>query len=294
MMKKISFWAGVISVFTFGACTEVGPSIDFGSVAVDTTYTGTAESPMPRKVLMEEFTGVSCPPCPNGHRMVASIKSNLGGNLVSVAYHIFNFPQGSPVEENGVLVSKYDFRLQESTDVGKEIFGGIAQMPTGVVDRVPVGNDIQLGVGNWSNAASNRAAVAPPLNLYLTITNFDSTTGEGKVRAKIVYNEDVSVKQNIVVMITEDDVEDAQKDGLTVVEEYTHEHITRDIVTSIYGVTIPEKVNPRFAGRVYERTFDFKLDKAWVAKHCNIVVFVHNDDASNKEVAQAEEIRIIQ
>lgn len=297
-MKKIALIAAATGIFLFQSCSEVAPKInginteDGAATAGDTAYTTTVETPQAKKVLAEEFTGVSCPPCPGAAKLMRSIREQLNGDLVVVAYHILNYPQSSPVEKNGELLSKYDFRTQDATDVGASIYGGIGALPSGGFDRSPLNNTILLNQGNWSNVAQKRLGEEAPVNIHITPT-YDQTTREATIRVKLAYTQAVTIKENLTVAIVEDSIIDAQKDGLDIVKEYLHEHVLRDIITPTIGIAIPPMVEPKEPGRVFETSFKVTINEDWHAEHCHIVAFVNRDDPSDRTVVQAAEEKLM-
>lgn len=291
-MKRLALFIAIAGTIGLHSCKEVGPDINFDSSAYnDSTYKVTAESPMPKKVLAEEFTGVSCPPCPGGHALMKAISQNLGGNIVVLSYHIFNYPQASPVEENGVRLSKYDFRTQDATDVGASIFGGIGAMPLAGFDRIAVDNSITINKPNWSSAAEARAKVAPPMNIHID-NAYDNSSREVTIKVTVAYTSAVTARENLTVCIIEDSIVDAQKDGLSIDSAYVHEHVLRNITTAVKGDPIPPKVEPKEAGKVYTRTLKDTLSTDWNANHCRVVAFVGLDEG-DRHIEQAEEADVI-
>lgn len=289
-MKKISFLIAFTGILLFQACKEIGPQIDFGPSGNDTTYKTTPETALPKKVLAEEFTGVSCPPCPNGHDIMKSIKESLDGNLVIIAYHILNYPQAYPIDDKDHK-SKQDFRTEEATKVGSEIFGGISGMPSGGFDRVPQNGELTLSTGQWSTAAETSSKNTSPVNIHIT-SSYDADTKEATVIVTLAYVANVSEDQNLTVAITEDGIADLQKRGLELIEDYDHEHTLRDIVTPIVGKQIPND-NPKEPGRVFQSVFTVPIDAKWVPENCNVVAFVTNNTANNREVVNAEEVKLM-
>ncbi len=292
MKKLLILAAGVL--FLMQSCEEVGPQIDFGpgvAQGEDTTYSADIEEPQSKKVLAEEFTGVSCPPCPNGHTQMRNIKKTIDGNMIIVAYHILNYPQAYPVEKDGSLLSKYDFRTEDATDVVNNLFGGIKNMPVAIFDRTPVNGNLQLDLTQWSNPPKQRAALGTPVNVHLTST-YNADTKKATATVKIAYTDTVNVPQTINLMVIEDSIIDAQKVGLQIEKEYVHEHVLRDVVTPIAGAQIPAKVNPKEAGKVYERRFTFDVSDKWHVEHCHVVAFVADDAGSDKSVVQAAEAKL--
>ncbi len=278
-----------VGILLFQACKEIGPQIDFGPSGNDTTYKTTPETPVAKKVLAEEFTGVSCPPCPKGHDIMKAIGTTLNGNLVVIAYHIFNYPQAYPVSDPAHK-SKYDFRTEDATDVGNSIFGGISGMPVAGFDRAPLNGTISLGTQQWSNAASTAAATTAPVNIHIT-SSYDPETREGTAVVTLAYTANVSIDQNLTVAITENGIEDVQKKDLEVVEEYHHEHVLRKIITPIVGKQIPNEM-PKEPGLVFQSTFKFPVDAEWTPENCNVIAFVTNNSANDRQVVNAEEVKL--
>lgn len=294
-MRKYFLVAASAGVFFLQSCKEQGPAIDFGPAGDDTTYTADVETAQAKKVLAEEFTGVSCPPCPKGHNIMRSIKSNLQGKVVILGYHIYNYPQSTPIDD-GTHKSAHDFRTQDATDAANTIFGGLPGLPYASFDRVAINGSLLNNITLWSGAASDRSKETSPVNIHIT-PSYNAATREATVVVKLAYTDNVLVKQNLTVAVTEDSVVDLQKtDDVTIniFEEYDHEHILRDIITPVIGAQIPDKVNPKVPGRVYERTFKFMVSNDWKPQHCNIVAFVTDDDANSRRAVQAEEVKLVQ
>jgi len=286
-MNKISLIAIIAGMVTLVSCSEKGPIIDFGGEkAVDTSYMQTTvEGKMPRKVLVEEFTGVSCPPCPNGHRKLKQLGDQNPNRIVVIGYHIFNFPQAFPVEGK----SKYDFRTEDATNVGKDLFGGVGQLPNAGIDRTSTNGKLLYDAGSWSGTIENRLPVAAPVNVHI-INTYDDATREAIIKVQVVYTEAISTPQHISLAIVEDDIEDAQKDGLTEVEEYIHEHVLRAFITPFNGYAFLSG-QEKTPGLVYERTFTYTVNEKWNADNCKLIAFVSND-GENKEVLQAEQVSL--
>lgn len=294
-MKKSSVFIALLSVLWFQSCKEIGPAIDFGEVGEDTAYTTAPETPQTRKMLAEEFTGVSCPPCPAGHAAMRSITASQNNNMIIIAYHILNYAQANPVEKDGQMLSKYDFRTQDATDVANSVLGGLGGMPEAAFDRTLFENKHLAARTKWAGAAQARAAAqtTTPVNIHITST-YDATTLEATVRVKLAYTDMVNFKQTLTLAVIEDSIIDAQKYEDTIIKNYVHEHVLRDIVTPVTGVLIPTKVDPKVAGRVYERTFKVPVKPEWHAEHCKLVVFVSNDETNNRDVVHTEEAHLIQ
>ncbi len=291
-MKKLSFCVALGGLVWFQSCKEVGPTIDFGPSGDDSTYTETPEAPTARKMLAEEFTGVSCPPCPSGHAAMRAIKTKLSGNLVIIGYHIFNYAQADPVKDPDHK-SKYDFRTEDATEVANSLFGGLGGLPEATFDRAEFNGKLLLDRLKWGGASDARAAVTSPVNIHITNT-FDEATREATIKVKLAYTDNVSMKQSLTVAVLEDSIIDVQKNLTGIENNYVHEHVLRDIITTVSGFQIPSKVDPKVPGRVYEKTFKVPIKADWHAEHCEIVAFVTNDDAADRTVVNTQQAKLIE
>ena len=92
--KFIAYCLLPIAYCFFHSCKEVGPDINLHgnqNAILDTTY---IESPVAtaevKNVVIEEFTGVRCPNCPQGHVIIANIKAANPNRIVAVSLHPVN------------------------------------------------------------------------------------------------------------------------------------------------------------------------------------------------------------
>lgn len=289
MKFRLLYISFAITVVT--SCREVGPpTIDFGSEYLeDATYIAVVEAPQQKNVLIEEFTGVSCPPCPSGHDVVKSIKEQHPGQVMVVAYHILNFPQAEPVHG----LSKQDFRTQDATDISNNVYGGVGAMPVAGVDRVPKTGELLQARGFWPTSATEQLAKGTPLNIHLEQT-YDATTQKVSLTTKLAFTQVFDKKLSLNVALIEDSIVDAQKNNLKVDTFYVHNYVLRGLITPISGTAVLDELQTKEAGRVYERKYSFTLNKEWVSSKCRIVVFAATNEPTNKEVIQATTITLTQ
>src|SRR6478609_4934155 len=83
------FWLLPASVFLFASCKEVPPPINFAVPADDTSFMASVETPQDRIVLIEEFTGVTCPTCPPGHKVLAQMETTYPDRLAIMGIQLF-------------------------------------------------------------------------------------------------------------------------------------------------------------------------------------------------------------
>jgi hypothetical protein len=286
-------FAVVTLLFWLCSCTEKGPGIDFSTTrSADTTFTINPETPELRRVLIEEATGVKCPNCPAGAKILKAADSVNPDRIVIIALHAGNLT--SPLDE-----SKYDFRNPSIMQLFA-FFGGEPNKPAAVFDRTRQGTAYFVDSRSaWPGLINQRLQTASPIRLSLT-SSYNAATMEDTIRVRISYTSTVSKPQSVGIVITEDGIVDPQEDGTIIIPDYKHEHVLRDFVTPINGISFLDTLATKKAGRVFEKTFIYKVPevafgpeiKRWNLDKCNVVGFVFNNEANDKEVVQAAEIKL--
>lgn len=295
-LNTTSFVIGTLCIaLSLGSCKEKGVIIDLGGgpIASDTSYMGTVETPQQRMVLIEEFTGVSCPPCPLGHQLVASIVASNPNRIAVVGIQTFGFIQAYPVIESGDTITRHDNRTDAGTTLSTNIFGKLALTPTAGVDRISVNSSLYLDKSKWVTEVGNRLTTPTKANVTVT-SDYNTTTKQAVIKVRVAYTADVTQKQVLTVALIEDGVIDAQENGLEIDTFYDHEHVLRDILTAPTGSTILDTYAVKPAGVVYERTFVYDLTSKdlWNKDNCKIVAYVSNSEPGDKVVQQAARVKL--
>ena len=94
---------------------------------------------------------------------------------------------------------------------------------------------------------------------------------------------------HLTVLLTEDNIIDAQKDVSTIIPDYKHKHVLRAVLTSnTFGDLVGTGLS---ANESISRSYSFTLpaeDGTWKAENINIVAHLRSDDI----VHQAAEIHL--
>lgn len=291
MHKKISLLAALAGVVMLTACEEKGPIIDFGTSekAEDSTYVGAVAAAQPKKILVEEFTGATCPNCPDAQALLTNMDAQNPDRLAIMAIHVMNNPQTKPVKD-----SKYDFRTQDGTDIGTTFFTSINNLPSAGLDRVKNTKQERLMQKNdWAGALVDRLKIAPSVNMDMK-SSYDATSRNASIEVKITYNKAMQGQQFLSLAVVEDDMVDKQDSTGVIIDQYRFKHVLRDYVTPVSGVTFLQDIAQKEAGRVYIRRFTYKVSDAWVPENCHLIAFVHQNNGEDKEVLQAVTSHVIE
>ncbi len=300
-MKKYLLLTGSVCLLLFNACKEIGPAIDFRSDAVDTlfgeraydtSYSGPVPAAEPKKVLVEEYTGVRCPNCPAGATILKNYANANPGKIVIVALHSGSLTE--PISGK----SKYNFSNPEVQNLVNNYLGeNTPNKPAAAIDRRVIGTGMfVVNRDQWPTYIGQRSALSSPVNLSVT-SKYDSAFKKVVVKVKVIYTQTVTQNQHISLWVVEHKIIDAQYDGTELIPSYEHNHVFRDFITPVSGVRILSGESSKTPGIVYERQFvyepkffsDSALDH-WNLDNCTIVAVVHNDESGNKEVSQVMEV----
>ncbi|MFN5942967.1 MAG: Omp28-related outer membrane protein [Bacteroidota bacterium] len=281
---KFAFFIPLSVIVLFSACTkEIGPAIDFSKVqAKDTFYMAPVENAQLKNVLIEEFTGVKCPNCPDGHNIVATIQNANPSRVIAIGYYPFGQAQTEPLKD----LTKADFRIADATELST-LLGGIQFLPIAAVDRKMFGGAILTARTLWSSNVQARLAVATPINMQLSVS-YDDASREAIIKTTLKYTSALSTKHNISLAIYENNLVDAQEYPTYIESSYTFKHVLRDVITPVGGASVLDSLTTKVAGLVFEKTILYTLPAKWNPSNCKIVAFVH-DAAATKEVYQVIE-----
>lgn len=285
-MKKALLFIG--SILLFAACTEKGFDVVPRAEFDDTTYMAAVEPAQPRTIIIEEFTGVTCPNCPRGHIEVAKIQAQYPNRVLAVSLYYDGLGQTRPVEG----VTRQNFRTKDATNLADGIFGGVSALPSASIDRVPVGGITLPSFVGWSGAVETRTGIPSPANVQVT-SEYDTGTRTATIHLRVAYTSTVTKKHAVTLLLTEDSLVDAQEYPDRIDTFYNFKHVMRDAITAPTGDPMLDGTS-KDAGRVYERTFVYPVNAEWNARQCKLIAIVHNTESGDKEVLQAAESKLVE
>ncbi len=292
LKPKSSFFTALIILATsFFSCKEKNDVVNItGDIALtETTYTKTPDAPVARKVLVEEFTGAKCPNCPDAREQLKAVADANPNRLIIMEMHPSDHPLGHPVAK----IAKYNFNVQDVSDIFKSIFRGYFPLgiPTAGIDRVVEGGEILIKRLSWASVLNSRLDTESPIKLTLD-NSYDAAKASGIVKVNVSYTKAVNTRNYISIAVIEDNIVDPQEFPNHIDTFYNFKHVFRKSFASAGGTEILGNISTKEPGRVYEGSFKYTIDPSWKPENCRIIVWLHNNDANTKEVLQAEEIHV--
>lgn len=224
-----------------------------------------------RVVILEEFTGQDCTNCPDGHRIAAQLKEQYGDAFIPVSIH------AGQLSWSETEFGEYGLGIPEG-----EIYYKANQspaLPAGVIDR----NSGILNRSDWASRIRTELEKESHAEIDIKPT-YDKDTQE------ILIDIDFkgSFSGNLTVWILESGIINYQYDNGQHVQNYTHNHVLRAVVSDVWGD--PLQLTDGSGSKQY--TYDIAANGKtyWDIDNISIVAFI--SDGSG--IQQAAEAHLIQ
>lgn len=200
-----------------------------------------------KNILLEEFTGISCGNCPQGHKVANALNMAQPESTFVIAVHAGSFSK--PVGDFP------DFRTDEGEQLVEEFGVEVLGYPSGTVNRHAFeGTSVVAPKSKWIKYGKQINSEDAPVNLWIK-SEFDGNTNQLKVRVEGYYTTDEQTeKQYLNVVWTQDNIMGPQSGG-GVGEEYIHRHMLRGYLTPVWGdlLASPKK------GDYFEKEYIYQL-----------------------------------
>ena len=231
-------------------------------------------SPQNRTALLEDFTGVNCGYCPEGHAIAHDLAEAHPAEVVVVGVHagFFAVPSGS----------QPDFRTTEGTMINDHF--GVNSYPAGIVDRYSFADGIVQGRGAWEGMVNEVLDLPSPVNLGMEST-FNNGAQQLDITVELYYTDDSpGGNDHIHVLVKEDHLIGWQTDyGNGNQPNYDHTEVLRAYATPVWG----DEVTTTSMGTSVVRTYSIAVDPDWTLANLEVVAFVGEYQG---QVYQAREV----
>ncbi|MGC9110984.1 MAG: Omp28-related outer membrane protein [candidate division WOR-3 bacterium] len=218
-----------------------------------------------RVVVMEDFTATWCTYCPGAARGAEELKFRAFDSVVVIAYH-----------------SSSSDPFYTATAASRASYYGITGYPTMKIDggqSVVGGLHYGTMYPTYRQIFDDRKTVSSPLDIELAVT-YDSASRNGSLTIIVRNTSTSAVSGQLHTVLTESHIYYPWQ-GMDSLQD-----VERTMLPNAAGeaVTIP-------AGDSIVRTRNFTLNPSWVAKNCDLVVFVQ--DNSTRWMYQGAMIAVI-
>ena len=220
-MKKILLSLFTLSCFVLNAQTFV------------------STTPENKNVILEEFTGISCGYCPDGHRIGQDLHNANPNDVFLINIHTGSYatPQGPGTDFNtsfgAALDGQADVQGYPAGTINRHLFAGLSQ-----------GAGTAMSRGDWTGAANTLLTEPSPVNIGMQ-ASVDMATNTLTVDVEVYYTGTQTVSSNALnIAVVQDNIEGPQSgmsanpNNVLPNGNYNHQHMLRHLITGQWGETI--------------------------------------------------------
>ncbi|MEE1142418.1 MAG: Omp28-related outer membrane protein [Bacteroidales bacterium] len=259
-MKKIVLsFLGLFAAFAVGAQTPQFVSTEAAN----------------KNVVLEEFTGINCGFCPDGHRIVKEYEEENPGRVFGINIHTGSYAAMYQTQWGSAIMNQTGLQGFPAGTVNRHSFSGGATI---------LNRDMFVSRGNQILAEASFVNVAAQASI-------DATTRVMTVNVEAYYTADAATASNkLNVVLLQDSIigpqsgASANPSQVTADGQYIHMNMLRDMLTGQWGddITAPEGSNVIPAGTLIQRTYTYNVpgsisNELVKLGHLKLVVFVARD-----------------
>ncbi len=224
MFKKLPLTL-VLALFAFAT---------YGQTIVST-------SPENKNVVLEEFTGIYCVFCPDGHARAKAIQDANPDRVSLINIHVGSFANPSGNDP--------DFRTPYGTAIVNQT--GLSGYPSGTVNRhVFSGSNTILDRGQWAARSNEIMGMPSYVNLAVT-ADVNVETNMMDIHVEAYYTDDSPESTNLLNVVLLQNNTLGPQTGGGAGNNYNHMHRLVDMITGQWGEEITETTSGTFIDRTY-------------------------------------------
>ena len=225
------------------------------------SQTFVSTTPENKNVVLEEFTGISCTYCPDGHRIANDIYNNNPTDVVLINIHTGGYasPQGPGTDFNtmfgSAIAAQSNLSGYPAGTVNRRVFAGLGQNGGTAMSR-----------GNWQSASSQILNEPSYVNVAAQ-ANLDISTRQLSVTVEAYYTGSSPVNTNkLNVALIQNNVEGPQTGAsynptaILPNGNYNHQHMLRHMLTGQWGDDITNTSTGSFFTNTYTYTIPNDLN----------------------------------
>lgn len=229
--------------------------------------------PSNRNVIIEEFTGVNCGYCPDGHRIVREYEEANPGRVFGINIHQGGYAAMYTTQWGNAIANQTGLNSYPSGTVNRHRFGGTA---------TALGRDRFVNAGNQIQAMPSFVNVAAQASI-------DIASRTLTVNVEVYYTGDAETGMNLLnVALLQDNIIGIQAGAssnpaqVTADGKYIHMNMLRHLLTGQWGDTISVESGVIPQGTLIQRQYTYVLptnmsDADVKLSHLKLIAFVCKD-----------------
>jgi hypothetical protein len=258
-----------------------------------------------RTALLEEFTGVQCQYCPEGHEIAKTLLAAHPGKFIAISIHCG--PYAGPAAGWPNFTAESDWvKEYVSTLVGQAKLTGY---PAGTISRIPanalhvdpqIPNGYALDRDKWEEAANFVMSQSAPVNIGIK-TSYNASTRYLCIKTDFYYTQTQPGENVMYIALLQDKLVGKQMvaPNPDPVTNYEQNNVFRDLITGQYGWDLSDTGVVK--GRKIRLVLNYEIPASFngtsadgggavVLSNLKIVVFVC---AGNVNVLNAKMVKVL-
>lgn len=212
-----------------------------------------------KNVVLEEFTGIYCGWCPDGHKLANQLQANNPKDVILINIHA-STTYAQPKAGSG----HQDYRTTYGNGIAAA--AGVSSFPSGQLNRnIYTGTKAPMSRSLWATYASSIMSETSPVNVDFQ-AKVDPESRELTVVTEVYYTGDAPGSSNYLnIALLQDNIVGYQSNGAALYPEmvnedgtYNHHHMLRDLITGQWG----EEIKEVSKGSFFTKTYTYKIPEA--------------------------------
>ena len=238
-----------------------------------------------RVAILEDFTGVRCGYCPDGHARAKAVEDANPGKIFIMAVHTGQY--ATPAAGWANFTTPFGLAIEAQSSLTGYPAGTMNRIKAADLGRTAMkAGGTAMGRGEWAAAATKVMTMPSPVNIG-SKASFNSANRELTVKVDLYYTSDELVQNNVNVALLQNKIFSKQSGGTPDANKYEQNHVLRHLLTGQWGEIIP--LEKTLKGSKYSKTFTYIIPAdyngallppgggAVVIEDCEVLVFVSED-----------------
>jgi len=234
--------------------------------------------------LLEDFTGVRCGYCPDGHVKAKAVADANPGKFIILCVHAGSY--AAPAAGWANFTTPFGDAFVSQAMVSGYPAGTISRIPAASLGVTPQkSGGYAMSRSYWATAAGVVLNQAAPVNIGASAT-LDATTRLLTVKVDLHYMSEVTGSNNLNVAIVQNKIISKQSGGTPNPDAYEQNHVLRHLITGQWGDVI--SATGQAAGSQVRKTYTYTVPSdyngatippgggAVVDANLRVVIFVCN------------------
>lgn len=219
-----------------------------------------------RNVVLEEYTGINCVNCPQGHLLAENVAKKFPGRV-----SIINIHQGHYAIPNS---GDPDFRTKWGDDLAN-LFS-VNSYPSATINRMKYNGNALINRGDFLAFSMDSVLNGSfsPVNIAAK-TKWNETTQEIEIYVEVYFTTGVPNQPKLNIVFLESGIPGYQSGAPSL--PYIHNHILRDMITGQWG----EDLDNFSEGSFFSKTYKYKPDSGWNLDSSVFAIFISQSDKKN-------------